>query len=148
MGRQGNSWWRALLPARSGHHVKQATGCQIRLRTRPPLPTYCCQGVGRQGDDVVCEAFHNKVFFFFQGSPELSRGFHGEVQQRNVRSGALGSMGRGSRAPRPASGCSGLLVSVSRGPIAMCWTWCRGMAWLRVSPAVRYTPLAPQKVFR
>ena len=33
--------------------------------------------------------------------------------------GALGSVGRGSRAPRPASGCRGLLVLVSLGPIAI-----------------------------
>ena len=39
-GSPGELMWRALLPARGGHHVKQTRRSQMRLRTRPPLLTY------------------------------------------------------------------------------------------------------------
>ena len=38
--RQGNRSWRAPLPARGGHHIKQQRGSQMRPWTRPPLLTY------------------------------------------------------------------------------------------------------------
>ena len=37
---QGKGWWRAPLPARDGHHIKQPRGSQMRLRTPPPLLTF------------------------------------------------------------------------------------------------------------
>ena len=39
-GLPGKLMVRALLPARGSHRVKQTLGCQMRLRTRPPLLTH------------------------------------------------------------------------------------------------------------